>query len=259
MTIETKNLKEFIEIVEKLRSPQGCPWDREQTHKSLRENFIQEAYEAIDAIENEDVEELKEELGDVLLQVVLHSQIASETGQFTIEDVAKEISEKLIRRHPHVFGDVNVKDSEEVLKNWDEIKKQEKPHRQSALSGVTKSQPALMTALQLSKKAVKTGFEWPNSESLWECLESELQEFKDALKSKNVDEIEDEFGDIMFTMVNLARWYKVDPELALRRANRKFSLRFRKMEEIAAKDLNEYTFDELDNLWKQAKIEVGKL
>ena len=161
-TDELKNLKQLIETIAILRSPEGCPWDREQTHKSLRENLLQETYEALDAIDKENDDNLKEELGDVLLQVVLHSQIASEVNKFTIEDVAKAITEKLIRRHPHVFSDVKVKDADEVIVNWEKIKRQEKPERKSALSGIAETMPALLVAQELSKKAVKTGFEWPN-------------------------------------------------------------------------------------------------
>jgi len=251
-----ENLKKLIEITEILRSPEGCPWDREQNHKSLKENMLQEAYEAIDAIDSENPDELREELGDVLLQVVLHSQIASEEGRFNIDDVAKTISEKLIRRHPHVFSDVKVKDSKEVMVNWEQIKKKEKPERKSALSGVAKSQPALMMATELSKKAVKTGFEWPDDESLWDCFESEVNEFKNAVSENDKPAMEDEFGDILFTMVNVARWYGIDAETALLQANKKFTRRFQAMEQLANKALNEFNPDELDELWQQAKKKV---
>ena len=248
-----ENLKRLIEIISILRSPQGCPWDREQNHKTLKENLLQETYEALDAIDSEDFNELKEELGDVLLQVVLHSQIASEEGKFDIEDVAKTISEKLIRRHPHVFGDVQVKGSEEVIANWEQIKKQEKPERKSALSGVAKAQPALLMAAELSKKAVKTGFEWPNVDSLWECLDSEIQEFKEEVSKDDKPAMEEEFGDILFTMVNVARWHGIEPELALLSANKKFEKRFQAMESLAARDLKEYNIDELEELWQEVK------
>lgn len=248
-----KNLKELVEIVSVLRSPEGCPWDREQNHKTLRANLLEETYEALDAIDSEDVEGLKEELGDVLLQVVLHAQIASEEEKFTIEDVAKTISEKLIRRHPHVFGEVKVKNSDEVIVNWEQIKRQEKPERKSALSGIARTLPALMVATELSKKAVKTGFEWPNVESLWECLNSETEEFKKEAHKGDKPAMEDELGDILFTIVNVARWHKIDPELALLEANKKFKKRFQAMEAIAEKDLREYSIDELEELWQKAK------
>jgi len=236
-----ENLNKLINIIEKLRAPDGCPWDREQSHKSLKENLLQETYEAIDAIESGNPEELKEELGDVLLQVILHSQIASEENNFDIEDETK------------------VKGTQEVLANWEKIKREEKPERKSFLSGITKSQPALMTALQLSKKAVKAGFEWPDIESLWECLDSEIEEFKQALKTNEQAKIEDEFGDILFSLVNIARWHKIEPELALMRANKKFRQRFQLMEKIAQKNLTEYTQDELENLWQKAKKELQKM
>ncbi|OGI17278.1 MAG: nucleoside triphosphate pyrophosphohydrolase [Candidatus Melainabacteria bacterium RIFOXYA12_FULL_32_12] len=248
-----ENLQRLIEVVEKLRAPDGCPWDKEQTHETLRENFIQETYEAVDAIESGNCEDLKEELGDVLLQVVLHSQIASEESRFDIEDVAKTIADKIIRRHPHVFAETKVKGTEEVLVNWERIKSEEKPERTSALSGVVKSQPALMSATQISKKAIKVGFEWPNVESLWECLESEIQEFKQAVEEEDKEKMEDELGDILFSLVNVARWHGVDAELALLRANKKFTKRFQLMEEIATKDLTEYTQAELEDLWQNAK------
>lgn len=246
-------IKRLIDVVLKLRSPEGCPWDKEQTHATLKDHFLQEVYEAIDAIDSGDNKELREELGDVLLHVVLHSQIASEENNFNIYDVAKGITDKIVRRHPHVFGDLTVNTSEEVMENWDEIKKMEKPERKSALSGIAKAQPALMTALQLSKKAVKAGFEWPNLESLLECLNSEINEFKEEAHSGNIDKMEDEFGDILFSLVNVARWYKIDPELALIRANRKFIKRFQMMEEISFKDLSNCNTEELENLWQEAK------
>lgn len=247
------NLEKLIDIIKTLRSENGCAWDREQTHYSLKKNMIEEAYEAVDAIEDNDANHLKEELGDVLLQVVLHSQIAKEAGEFTIEDVAKGISDKLIHRHPHVFGDVKVSSTSEILDNWEKLKAEEKKHRTSVMDGVSRSQAALMSAQKISKKAVSVGFEWPNEESLWECFESEVCEFKDAIKNHDKENAEEELGDILFAAVNLARWNKIDAEQALLKANRKFMHRFRKMEELAQKPLNEHSFEEYDNLWKQAK------
>ena len=212
--------------------------------------MLEEAYEAVDAINSNDMKHLKEELGDVLLQVVLHSQIADDNGAFTFEDVAKGINEKLIHRHPHVFSNVKVKDTNEILANWDKLKKEEKPHRKSVLDGVSKSQSALMTAQKLSKKAVKAGFEWPNEKSLIECVKSEIREFSHA---KNEEDRELEFGDILFAIVNLARWNKLDAEQCLIKANKKFETRFRKMEEIAPKRLEDLSYEEWDNLWKKAK------
>ncbi len=251
-----KNIEQLIETVDILRSEKGCKWDREQTHSSLKPNMLEEAYEAVDAIDNNDMKHLKEELGDVLLQVVLHSQIAKEEGAFTIDDVAKELNEKLIRRHPHVFGNVEVSSTKEILDNWEQIKKQEKTHRTSVMDGISRAQSALMSAQKISKKAVKVGFEWPNEETLYKCVFSEIQEFKDACKSQNLNHIEEEMGDILFAIVNLARWNKLDAEQALLKANKKFVKRFKKMEEIATKPLQEYSFQEFDKLWKQAKEEV---
>ena len=252
-----ENLEKLIETIRVLRSPQGCEWDREQTHKSLRPNMLEEAYEAVDAIDSGDMSNLKEELGDVLLQVLLHSQIADDEGDFNIEDVSKELNEKLIHRHPHVFGNQKVKSTEEILNNWDLLKKEEKKDRKSQMDGISKAQSALMSAQKISKRAVKVGFEWPNEDSLLECIHSEFEEFKEAVKQADKDHMEDEMGDILFAVVNLARWNKIDAEQALLRANKKFMKRFRKMEELATKPMEEYSFDEYDALWKQAKKEVN--
>lgn len=247
-------LERLVDIVATLRSENGCQWDREQTHKSLRPNMIEEAYEAVDAIDDGDVANLREELGDVLLQVVLHSQIAKDENEFDIEDVAKELSDKLIHRHPHVFGDAKVSSTKEILDNWDKLKKEEKTYRKSVLDGVSRSQSALMAAQKISKKVVKVGFEWDSVESLKKCIQSEYDEFEEAVQSGDKDKMEDEMGDIFFATVNLARWHKIDAEQALLRANKKFTKRFKKMEEIATKPLEDYSFDEFNDLWKQAKI-----
>ncbi len=251
-----ENLEELIAVIAKLRAPDGCQWDREQTHSSLRPNMLEEAYEAVDAIDDNDMVHLKEELGDVLLQVVLHAQIASEEGAFTIEDVAKGIKDKLIHRHPHVFGDTKVNSTKDILDNWDKLKAEEKKHRKSAMDGISKAQSALMSAQKISKKAVKTGFEWPDEESLYDCIYSEFEEFKDAKKEGNREHMEEEFGDILFAVVNLARWNKIDAEQALLKSNKKFMTRFRKMEELATKPLTEYSFEEFDELWRKAKKTV---
>ncbi len=251
-----ENLEELIAVIAKLRAPDGCQWDREQTHSSLRPNMLEEAYEAVDAIDDNDMLHLKEELGDVLLQVVLHAQIASEEGAFTIEDVAKGIKDKLIHRHPHVFGDTKVNSTKDILDNWDKLKAEEKKHRKSAMDGISKAQSALMSAQKISKKAVKTGFEWPDEESLYDCIYSEFEEFKDAKKEGNREHMEEEFGDILFAVVNLARWNKIDAEQALLKSNKKFMTRFRKMEELATKPLTEYSFEEFDELWRKAKKTV---
>ena len=250
------NLEKLIEIISILRSENGCEWDREQTHKSLRPNMLEEAYEAVDAIDDNNIPNLREELGDVLLQVVLHSQIAKDNGEFDIEDVAKELNTKLIHRHPHVFGNQKVNSTQDIIDNWDKLKKEEKTYRKSVLDGISKSQSALMSAQKISKKVVKVGFEWDCVESLKKCIKSEYEEFEEAVQSGDKDHMEDEMGDIFFATVNLARWYKIDAEQALLRANKKFTSRFKKMEELAQKPLEEYTFDEFNDLWKKAKIEV---
>ena len=251
-----KNLEKLIEIIEILRSPQGCKWDREQTHSSLKPNMLEEAYEAVDAINDNDMSHLKEELGDVLLQVVLHSQIAKEEHSFDIEDVAQTLNEKLIHRHPHVFGDTKVSSTQEILANWEKLKKEEKPHRKSIMDGISKSQSALMSAQKISKKAVKLGFEWDKEETLYDCVMSEIDEFKEACIEGDFQHEEEELGDILFAIVNLARWNKIDAEQALIKANKKFIKRFKKMEELATKPLEEYTFDEYDKLWKSAKSQT---
>ena len=246
-------LERLIEIVATLRSENGCQWDREQTHQSLRPNMLEEAYEAVDAIDEGDVANLREELGDVLLQVVLHAQIAKDNKEFDIEDVAKELGDKLIHRHPHVFGEKKVNSTEEILQAWEDLKKEEKTNRKSILDGISKSQSALMSAQKISKKVVKVGFEWDSIDSLKKCIESEYKEFDEAVLSGDMDKMEDEMGDIFFATVNLARWYKIDAEQALLRSNKKFSKRFKKMEELATKPFEEYSYDEFDVLWKQAK------
>lgn len=251
------NLHKLAEILCKLRAENGCPWDREQTHKTLKRNLIEESYELLEAIDSENFEDMKEELGDVLLQVFFHAQIASEAQNFDIEAVAGGICEKLIRRHPHVFGDENIDNADDVVTRWEEIKKKEKKEtRKSALDGVLKNQPALMMAQQISKKAVKTGFEWPNYEMLKECFLSEIEEFNQEVEIQDKDAMEDEFGDILFAMVNVARWHNIDAEQALLRANKKFIKRFKMMEKLAQKPLEEYNFEEYDDLWKRAKIEI---
>lgn len=249
-------MERLIGIIETLRSENGCAWDRAQTHYSLKKNMLEEAYEAVDAIEDNDMKHLKEELGDVLLQVVLHAQIAKEEKAFDIEDVAKGLSDKLVHRHPHVFGDLKVNGTNEILDNWEKLKAEEKKHRKSAMDGISKAQSALMSAQKISKNAVKKGFEWPNETSLWECFNSEVTEFKEAISKNDKENAEEELGDLLFAAVNLARWNKIDAEQALLKANRKFMTRFRKMEELATKPLEEYSFEEYDNLWKQAKKET---
>lgn len=251
-----KNLEELIGVIEVLRSENGCVWDRAQTHQSLIPNMLEEAYEAVEAIQEKKPEHLREELGDVLLQVLLHSQIAKESDEFNIEDVAEELKDKLIHRHPHVFGSVHVDTAQDVVDNWEKLKQEEKKERKSQMDGIPSTLPALMACQKISKRAIKVGFEWDKVETLRDCINSEYEEFFEAVKQNNRDAMEDEMGDIFFATVNLARWYKIDAEQALLRANKKFIKRFRKMEELAEKPLEEYSFEEYDRLWKTAKKEL---
>jgi len=256
METRHQNMEDLIEVVRRLRAPDGCPWDREQTHYTLRPNMLEEAYEAVDAIDDNDIPHLKEELGDVLLQVLLHSQIADDNGEFNIEDVALELKNKLIHRHPHVFGSAKIDNADDVLNAWDKLKAEEKTERKSAMDGLSNSQAALIAAQKISKRAVKQGFEWDNENSLYDCIKSEFEEFKQAKEEGDKLHMEEEFGDILFAVVNLARWNKIDAEQALLKANKKFVKRFRKMEELAQKPLCEYSLDEYDKLWRAAKKET---
>ncbi len=243
-------LKELIETVAILRSENGCKWDRQQTHQSIRQNMLEEAYEAAEAIDEKNAEHLKEELGDVLLQVVLHSQIAKDNQEFDIQDVAKMLNDKLIHRHPHVFGDEKTADTKKILENWEKLKAQEKTERKKTMDGIPSTLPSLLRAMKISKKAVRSGFEWQNYSQLLDCFKSEIKEFEEA---KTFDEKEEEFGDILFSLVNVARWNKIDPEVALAKANVKFIKRFNKLEELAEKQLSELSFEEYEELWAQAK------
>jgi len=239
-----------------LRSPEGCPWDREQTYQSLKRFVLEEAYEVLEAVDSEVPDRLCDELGDLMLQVLLYSQIAREEGAFDIRDVIARHVEKLVRRHPHVFGDVSVRDAEEVKRNWDAIKQQEKPERTSALDGVPRELPALMKALEVSKRAVKVGFEWPALEGVLAKLDEEVAELKAELSERDPEKLTGEIGDLLFTVVNVARWLKIDPEEALRLMLRRFEGRFREMEHLAAAEgrpLQGRPIEDLDRLWEEAK------
>ena len=243
-------LKEVVNTIKILRSPNGCPWDIKQTHQTIRENMLEEAYEAAEAIDENNIEHLKEELGDVLLQVLLQSQIADDNKEFNIQDVAKILNDKLIHRHPHVFSNQKVKDANDVIVNWEKLKEEEKPERKNTLSGIAKTMPAMARALKISKKVTRKGFEWKNRNDVIDCFKSEINEY---LEAKNEDERLEEMGDIFFSLINLARWEKIDPEKALIKANKKFIKRFNKLEELAQKPLDELTFEEYDELWQKAK------
>lgn len=243
----------LVEIIARLRAPDGCPWDKEQTHATLRGNLLSECYEVLEALDDEDSARLCEELGDLLLQITLHAQIARDSGEFEIDDVIKGIATKIVRRHPHIFGSTKVKDAEEVMHNWEELKREEREEGASMLEGVPKSMPALAYAYEISRRAVRVGFEWEDIGGVIDKLAEEIREIKD---SASREEKEKEFGDLLFTLVNVARWEGIDPEAALREANRKFYKRFAYMEELCRqRGLNfpELSFKEKDDLWEEAK------
>lgn len=253
----------FVETISTLRGPNGCPWDKKQTHASLKPYFVEETYEALQAIDDQDDEELKSELGDVLLQIGLHAQIANETSRFNIDDVCNAITEKLIRRHPHVFSDVTVSGVDEVLTNWEAIKAIEKPkeaRNQSAIGEVPSSLPALLLALKVSKKAAKLGFEWQDIHGVLDKMREEISELEAALSDGRTEDIEDELGDLLFTIVNVARWAKVDPEESLRRMVMRFRSRFSAMEAEARKrgvELSSLDAKTWDDLWNLAKARTA--
>ncbi len=246
----------LIEIVEALRGPDGCPWDKEQTRQSLKPFLIEEAYELLEALDENDPEKIKEELGDLLFQIVFHCRLSEEMKQFDAEGVIDGIAKKMIGRHPHVFGDDKLKTSREVLLKWDEHKKKEGKLRESLLEGVPKTLPSLLMAHKLQHKASKAGFDWDNVDDVFKKLDEELQEFKDAVSKKTRDEIEDELGDIFFVLVRVSHFVGVNPEDALRKTISKFIHRFRHMEMRAAetgKKLSDMTLAEMDVLWEEAK------
>ncbi|MBB6455251.1 tetrapyrrole methylase family protein/MazG family protein [Salirhabdus euzebyi] len=255
----THQFTSLREVIAELRGPNGCPWDQKQTHDSLRPYLIEEAYEVIEAINEKDDTQLADELGDVLLQIMLHSQIGEEAGYFTVDDVIRNITEKMIRRHPHVFQKTSVTGEEDVLTNWEEIKKKEKGNKgnkQSLLEGIEKSLPALLYAKELQAKAAKVGFDWNNPEPMWEKVTEEIKEFKEVIENSNLQAQEEEFGDILFSLINIARFYRIDPELALFRTNKKFQSRFQYMEHKIKANGNELlnmTLKEMDHYWELAK------
>lgn len=258
---EKSNYKfeDLVEIMKLLRAPNGCPWDREQNHKSIRQNFIEETYEVIEAIDNEDKELLKEELGDVLLQVVFHAEMESEKNTFNIDDVCDGICKKLIIRHPHVFGDVQADTSEKVLSNWDKIKMQTKSQKSQseAMDSVSKSLPALMRSTKIQQKAAKVGFDWEDVNGAVEKLREEVDELEEAVKENNKEHQAEELGDVLFSVVNVSRFLKIDSEEALYKACDKFSDRFKKVENLAKErniDMKTATLQELDSLWEEVKI-----
>ncbi|WP_299746328.1 nucleoside triphosphate pyrophosphohydrolase [uncultured Rossellomorea sp.] len=245
------------EIISTLRGPDGCPWDKEQTHHSLKKYLLEETYELLEAIEEEDIEHMIEELGDVLLQVMLHAQIGEDEGMFTMEEVIESLASKMVRRHPHVFGSVQVENTEQVKANWDEIKKQEKSdEHEPMLKNVAKGMPALMKAYEYQKKAAKVGFDWPDPQGAWEKVWEELKEFENEVENNSENHIKKEFGDILFALISVARFYKIFPEEALAMTNTKFYRRFSYVEEQVlktGKSFDEFTLEELDQFWNEAK------
>jgi XTP/dITP diphosphohydrolase len=265
-----QKLQELIEVVAQLRSPDGgCPWDLAQTPQTLIPYVLEEAYEVVDALRQGEPDAIADELGDLLLQVVLQAQIASEFGQFDLATVAAGITEKLIRRHPHVFGNVAVADVEAVKQNWEAIKATEEQSKTAPetsqgeaslvprLSRYARSLPALTAAMKISRKAAAAGFEWENVEGVWEKFHEELAEFEQALQAETKAQQQAELGDLLFTIVNLARWYDLDPDEALSSTNQRFIKRLTLVAGVADRPLSEYSSEELDRLWQQAKAQLA--
>ena len=250
------DLKPLQEIIKTLREPGGCPWDIAQTHESIRKNLIEETYEVLEAIDLEDYELLCEELGDLLMQVVFHARMAEEAGEFSMEEVVQGVVEKLVRRHPHVFGQVQAADAGAALMSWEAVKKQEKKDRKHILDGVPKDLPALMAAQKLQSKAAKVGFDWQEAEPVWQKINEELAELRQAVDEGSEAHIAEELGDVLFSAVNLSRFYKVDSELALLSCCKKFRQRFGYVEEKVnahGGDWKRFSLEELDAYWNEAK------
>jgi tetrapyrrole methylase family protein / MazG family protein len=246
---------ELVEIMARLRSENGCPWDREQTHKSLRQHLLEEAYEVLEAIDEDDYAHLVGELGDLLLQVVFHAQLAEEEGYFTISDVVQSINEKLIRRHPHVFGDEVINTAAEQVVAWEKSKLR-KEGKKSAIDGVPRQLPSLLRAYRMQGKAAAVGFDWPDAAPVWDKLDEETAELKEALAEGDTGHIEEELGDLLFTLVNISRFIKVHPEDALRGTIEKFERRFRLVEsEFAGRglSLSDVSLEEMDRVWEEIK------
>lgn len=259
-------LQKLIDVVAKLRSPDGgCPWDLEQTPQTLTPYVIEEAYEVVDAIKSGDQDAIAEELGDLLLQVVLQAQIASEYEQFSLKEVAEGISQKLIRRHPHVFGDVSVQSVDDVRRNWEEIKAAEKGETSAdtqklsyKLSRYARKLPPLAATMKISQKAAAVGFEWENIDGVWDKFNEELTEFKQALAEETPERQQAELGDLLFSLLQVARWCNLDPEAALQGTNQRFIQRLQKMEVNASRPLTDYTLEELETLWQKAKAQLAQ-
>lgn len=255
---ERYNIDDLISIIELLRAPGGCPWDREQTHQSIKKNFIEETYEVIEAINKESVEGLREELGDVLMQISLHCQMEKEKGNFDFDDVCNELCEKLVVRHPHVFGDVNAENTDEALKSWDSVKQKTKgiKSQYESMVSVPRELPALMRAQKVQAKAAKVGFDWQDKDGAISKVHEEINELLNAVERNNQPDIEDEFGDLLFSCVNVSRFLNVDSEEALTKATDKFMQRFEIVEKLASEkgiSMKTSSLEELDKLWDRAK------
>lgn len=272
-----RDFEQLVAVMARLRAPNGCPWDREQSHSTLRTFLIEEAYEVLDAMDSGDDAKFAEELGDLLLQVLFHAQIANEEDRFDVTDVIREIYEKMIRRHPHVFGQKRAKNAEEVLRNWEKIKAEERKSKEgkgakeptgtaansrspeSVLDGIPRALPALMEACQLTRKAARIGFDWDSVNGIFDKLEEEIAELREALRTNPAgsSRVEGELGDLLFAGVNLARFLQLDPEIALKKTNAKFSGRFHEMEKLARErgtTLAQASRGEMEDLWDQAKL-----
>lgn len=248
----------LLDIMDRLRGENGCPWDKLQDHKSLMPYLIEETYEAIEAIEENDSRKIAEELGDIMLQIVFHSRLGKETGEFTAEDVLEFINSKMIRRHPHIFGDVKVENAGDVVRNWEEIKLKEKSchPRESLMDGIPRTLPALLYARRLQERAAEVGFDWQGIEGVLDKFEEEAEELRAAIKSGDKQKITDEFGDLLFALVNVGRWLGINPEEALRLTSKKFIRRFRNIEKTAeqnGKNLSDMNLDEMEEIWQDSK------
>ena len=250
MDNKSKAFIRLLEIMDDLR--EKCPWDRKQTMESLRNLTIEETYELADAILDKDIEGVKEELGDLMLHMVFYAKIAEEEKAFDVADVLNDVCEKLINRHPHIYGDVVAEDEETVKKNWEQLKLQE--GKKSVLGGVPRSLPSMVKAYRMQEKTAQVGFEWEDVSQVWEKVEEEIGELKEAIESKDQLKIEEEYGDVLFSLINYGRFIKVDPETALEKINRKFKIRFEYIEKHAEKSLDEMTLEEMDSLWNKAKV-----
>jgi len=249
MERKLKAFERLLNIMDELR--EKCPWDRKQTMQTLRNLTIEETYELADAILESDLEEIKEELGDLMLHMVFYAKIAEEMQAFDIADVLDGVCEKLISRHPHIYGDVKVNGEEDVMKNWEQLKLKE--GKKSVLSGVPNSLPALIKAQRMQEKTAQVGFEWDKIEDVWDKVEEEMEELKQAILSKDQAKVQEEYGDVLFSLVNYGRFLKVDPETSLELINKKFKKRFQYIESKAPKPLSEMTLAEMDELWNEAK------